>query len=139
MTKSRFMSPEHVAMMNGLLAESSAVLEECRDLDRSYTVHHDLSDGPGGSVHWTMTISPNGVVFGLEPPSSADLVFAAEYQAMVEAARAAREGRSADTQPTMRGDPGVLERIGKVFAAAQVAATVDVEFPNGGADDDRSG
>jgi hypothetical protein len=50
------------------------------------------------------------------------------YGDAVDAARAAREGREAATQLPMTGDLSALTVIGPAFAAAQAAATVDVNF-----------
>jgi hypothetical protein len=131
MSKPAFMSPEHVDAMNGLLAASDEIAEACSDLDRAYTLHYHLTGAPGGTeAHWTMTFDSAGVRFGLDRPSSADLVVESDYGEMIRSTIETRAGKQPTKQPPMTGDLGVLEKIGPAFAVARSVATIDVEFPD---------
>ena len=126
-----FMSADHVSAMNDLLASSDAVRSAATRLDRTYVLAYVLSDAPhGGSEHWTLTLGPDGVRFGLDAPAGADVVTRADYAAMIRATKASRAGQQVDEDIVMDGDPAVVERIAPVFAVAQQVATLDVEFPD---------
>lgn len=130
--KPTFMSPEHVAAMNLALAGSAEVREACRALARSGTVHYRLSGGPDGFVDWTVAVSPDGLSFGLESPTEADVVIESGYAEMVRSARAAREDRTPPTAepPVITGDTNFVRDLSPVLALARSVATVEVEFPD---------
>ena len=126
----QFMSPEHVAAMNEILAGDPGVRTLAAALDREYRLLYELRDGPHGSTeYWSLTLGPQGVRFGLAPVNAPDLTLRAGYYPMVASSRAAREGRAAEADIVTDGDPSVMERVGPVFARAQSVATLDVEFP----------
>jgi pimeloyl-ACP methyl ester carboxylesterase len=127
----QFMSPEHVAIANARLAAAPGVRAECAKLDRDYRIAYVLSDGPGGAtVHWQMGFDRGGTAWlALGAPSAkADVTIRGDYDAMVRASKATREGKSAPAAFETEGDPGTLQRIAPALVAARAAATVDVEF-----------
>jgi hypothetical protein len=125
-----FMSVEHIAAMNDLLAGSPAVKAAAANLDRDYSMEYQLTDSPTGSMaYWVMRFGPDGVEFSLTPSASPDVVFRGTWRAAIAEARAAREGGEADAGIEMSGDPAVLEIIAPVFAAAQQVATMQVSWP----------
>ena len=125
-----FMSPEHVAAMNDKLAASDEVRKAGAQLDRTYTMAYVLSDGrDGGDEYWLMSLGPSGAQFALEPKPDADIVFRGDWRAMVDASRAAREGRQVDAGVAVEGDPEVVAVVGPVFSAAQQVATLEVDWP----------
>ena len=130
MTMPQFMSAEHVAAMNTLLADSAEVREAGIALGRTYRLAYVLSDGrDGGDEHWLMSLGPAGVRFALEPEPDADITFRADWRAIVDTSKAAREGRDLDPGVTVEGDVTVLATVAPAFAAAQRVATLEVDWP----------
>lgn len=128
-TRPMFMSPEHVARMNAILAADEAVRRACSELDAPVMLAYALADGPGGeTVHWTMSFTDT-VRFGLEAVE-ADLLFTGDWQRMIRASKASREGSPQGPGVIPVGDLTLLETVGPVFALAQGVATIPVEFPD---------
>jgi hypothetical protein len=126
------MSPEHVSTMNELLAGSAAVKAAASALDREYVLEYQLTGSPsGGITYWSMRFSPSGVAFHLSPAANVDLLFSGDWSVAIAEARASREGRVADSEIPMTGDPAALEAITPVFAAAAAVGTVPVDWPDG--------
>lgn len=126
------MSPEHVELMNRLLAGDSASREAAAGLDRTYVIAYRLTNGPGGeTVWWQMRFDPtHGMRFELrEPPGPADLTLEGDWAAAMHMMREAKAGRPAENRLRAVGDAKVLEVVGPTFAAGQKAATVDTTFP----------
>jgi hypothetical protein len=122
------MSPEHVAVMNALLEDDEAVRAACADLAAPFTLGYELADGPGGeTVHWSMAFTDT-VRFGLEKVD-ADLLFRGDWARMVRASKGNRDGQPGDPGVEPVGDLEAFQRVAGVFAAAQAAATVPVQFP----------
>lgn len=126
-----FMSADHVAAMNDLLAGSDAVKAAASSLDREYAMEYQLTDSPTGDMaYWVMRFSADGVSFGLTPSVDPDIVFRGAWRDAVAEARASREGRDdGSSSIEMTGEPAVLEAIAPVFAAAQQVATLQVDWP----------
>jgi pimeloyl-ACP methyl ester carboxylesterase len=129
--KPRFMSPEHVAIMNARVARAAEVQRRCAALGRSYIVAYVLTDAPlGASAHWRVEAGPgSGVRFALGP-ATADVTIHCDYRAMLAATQDARAGRPA-SPPGARteGDAEALRAVAEILALARAAATVDVDFP----------
>jgi hypothetical protein len=131
-----FMSAEHVAVMNGLLAKDacSASQRACAALERTYWMVYEL-DHAGRTVWWSMEFNPTaGTRFHLAPPpQQADVLFRGDYAVILDGMRLAKAGQSSKEKVmelvTTHGDPGALAKIGPAFAAAQACATVDAEIP----------
>lgn len=124
-----FMSAEHVATMNSLLAASAAVQRACRALAWPRVVRYDLADGPRGEpVHWTMTFD-DSVQFSLEGSAAPDLVFVGDWKQMIRASKASRSGEAADPGVCLQGDAQVLLEITPAMEVARTVATVPVQFP----------
>jgi len=125
-----FMSPEHVARMNELLAESASVRDACAELDRDYEIAGELRDGPEGTVHWVIRLDRKyGASMSLDPPRAADLTYLGDWSTTIREAKAAREGRRSGPIYDLRGDPTTMTRVSKAYAAAQAVATIRTEFP----------
>lgn len=127
----KFMSRDHVAAMNEILATSTAARTAGAALDRDYVLGYRLTDGPGGDVvHWTFRLGPGGLALSLDPADRPDVLITGDYGDAIRASQAAREGRQLQTSFETDGDVTVLERIAPAFAVARSAATLDVEFPD---------
>ena len=126
-----FMSPGHIDRMNELLGDSAEVAAACARLDRDYAIAYKLSDGPGGTVYWTLRFDREaGASFSLEPPVHADLTHVCGWAEAIRRSRAAREGDQA-AEPVLetRGDPSVTERVAEAYSVAQSVATIPTVFP----------
>lgn len=124
-----FMSPEHVARMNELLATDPVSKAECAKLDRCWNMVYELSHG-AQTVWWTMRFDPaQGVSFHLQAPAhAADILLRGEYRTMMEFMRATKAGEPAGTEPvTLSGEPDGMKIIGAAFQAAGQAATLETE------------
>lgn len=129
MSKLVFMSPEHVARMNELLAADPVSKAECARLDRRWDMVYELENGEQ-TVWWTMSFEPaRGVSFSLQPPPQpAGIVLRGEYRAMMEFMRRTKAGEAPGSEPvTLSGEPGGMEIIDAAFQAAGRAATLDTE------------
>ena len=126
-----FMSPAHVDRMNELLAASQEVAGACAGLDRDYVVAYELTDGPGGTVHWVLRFDRvDGARFSLAPPPYPDLTYVGDWASTIRGARAVRDGTGDEPWLETRGDPSVIEHVAVAYATAQRTATVEVEFPD---------
>jgi hypothetical protein len=126
-----FMSPEHVARMNEVLANDSASKAACAALGRRWDMAYELNHG-AQKIWWTMTFDPaRGVSFALQPPSrAADILYRGEYRAMLDWMRNHKAGRSQGPEPVIKsGDPEGTSIIDAAFQAAGRAATFDTEIP----------
>jgi hypothetical protein len=126
-----FMSPEHVARMNELLAVDTASKTACAALDRRWNVVYELSEGTG-TVWWTMRFDPaEGVTFNLLPPESpADVLFRGDHRAVLDVMRRLKAGDKEATLPlTQSGDPNGMAAIGAAYQAAHAAAALHTEIP----------
>ncbi|GAB3378050.1 hypothetical protein [Amycolatopsis echigonensis] len=126
-----FMSQEHIDRMNELLGDSAEVAAACARLDRDYAIAYELSDGPGGTVYWTLRFDREaGASFSLEPPVHADVTYLSDWAEAIRFSRAAREGAQA-AEPVLetRGDPSVTERVAEAYSVAQSTATLPTVFP----------
>ncbi|WP_134669484.1 MULTISPECIES: hypothetical protein [unclassified Amycolatopsis] len=133
MPASMFMSPEHVARMNELLAASAEVRAACADLDRDCEIAYELSDGPSGTVHWVLRFDRGlGARFSLEPSPRADITYFGDWADVIRTSRAAHAGEPVEENLTESGDASVLERVAHAYATARRVATVPVEFPDVG-------
>ena len=129
MGKLAFMSPEHVAHMNALLANDVASKEACAKLDRCWTMVYELSDA-SRIVWWTMSFDPaQGVAFSLDPPhAAADILYRGDYRSYMEWMRRHKAGEQPGPEPVdVSGDPNGMTVIGPAFQAAGQAATVETE------------
>jgi hypothetical protein len=124
-----FMSAEHVATMNDLLAASAEVAAATQALDRQYLIVYEL-DRDGRLERWSVTLGPGELRFGLGEAGQPDLRLTGDWRRAVAASRLAREGQASDPGLAMEGDIGVLERLAPILAAAQSVATVAVEWPD---------
>lgn len=130
MSELRFMSQEHVDVMNALLIDNEAVKEACRGLGVPRALSYDLTDGPGGSlVHWGVLLG-NTLQFSLERPENPDVVLAADWSAMILATQAGRNGEVLDAGVTVTGDAALLARIDAVLEVARPIGAVPVVFPD---------
>jgi hypothetical protein len=123
-----FMSQEHVDRMNALLVDSVEVLAACAHLPRPFAMAYRLADGPDGHVvHWRMSFGET-VRFDLlgEP---ADVVLAGDWQRMIRASSAGRDGEVVDPGLTVEGDATLLKQVGPVLEVARGVATLPVHFP----------
>ncbi|WIV54052.1 S9 family peptidase [Amycolatopsis nalaikhensis] len=126
-----FMSHEHVARMNELLAASDEVLAACAALDRDYEIAYELSGGPDGTAHWVLRFDRrSGARFSLEPPRDADLTYFGDWTEVIRGSRAARSGEPVEANLTTAGDVSVTERVADAYATAQRVATIPTEFPD---------
>lgn len=125
-----FMSPQHVARMNELLAVDAASQAACAALGRRWDMVYELSHG-AGTVWWTMRFDPvEGVSFSLEAPSRpADILLRGQYRAMMEWMRSSRAGSKEPEPVTLSGDPEGMNIIGPAYQAAAQVATLDTEIP----------
>jgi hypothetical protein len=131
MSKPRFMSAQHVDLMNGLLAMDADSQAECARLDRRYWMSYELAD-PAGTVWWSVEFNPgSGVRFSLAPPAAGEpvVLYRGDHRAVVEATRRLKQGESTALPVTTQDDLGVMGIIGPAFAAAGRAATIPSEFP----------
>lgn len=130
MSRPIFMSPEHVARMNEILAGDAASKASCSALDREYLLTYELAHG-SDTVYWTMHFDPGiGIHFSLAPPArTPDLAFRGDYAESIRASAAAKAGRDVGMPWQMYGDPAAFEAIAEPFAAARRVATVDTQMP----------
>ncbi|MDM4769946.1 hypothetical protein [Solimonas sp. SE-A11] len=130
MSKLVFMSPEHVARMNELLAADRVSQDECARLDRHWDMDYELAHGER-TVWWTMSVdSVPGVSFSLEPPAQpAGILLKGDYRAMMEFMRRSKAGETPGSEPvTLSGEPEGMKIIDAAFQAASRAATLDTEI-----------
>jgi hypothetical protein len=131
MTKLVFMSPEHVAAMNAILAGDRSVLEACAQLAKPVTMGYQLVDGPGGeTVHWRVTIAKT-VQFSLGKGNS-DVLLTGDWGRVIRASQAQREGTECEPGVVPSGDLSLLASVAPVLAIASRVATLPVEFPETG-------
>lgn len=127
-----FMSPDHVAQMNELLARSPAVQAAAASLGGDHTMTYQLHNAPSGVEYWTIEVSPRGLRFVLGPPTSpSDVTVSADWAATMRSAQAQRDG--AEETPVgseVSGDPEVLTRLQPVIEVARTVATVDSRIPS---------
>ncbi len=131
MSKPVFMSAEHVARMNEILAADAPSKAACAVLQRRWNLVYELSEG-ADTVWWTMSFDPaTGVAFSLAPPGqTGDIVFRGDHKAMLRWMRQSKAGAAVGAMPLQQlGDPGTMTVIGPAFAAAQKVATLDTEIP----------
>ncbi len=131
MSKLTFMSPQHVACMNEILAADAASNAACAALGRRWDMVYELSHGTL-TVWWTMSFDPvNGVSFSLKPPQrTGDIVYRGDYRTMMDWMRRSKAGEAVGPMPLEQtGDPNGMVVIGPAFAAAQKVATLDTEVP----------
>jgi hypothetical protein len=132
MTGFLFMSPEHVAAMNELLAVDSDSLAECAKLPRPYWFVHELDDA-GRTIWWSMEFNPDrGVSFSLSPPpegAAADILMRGSYWEVVEATRRGKAGEQVPYPATMEGNPQAMVDITPAFEVAKRVATLEARFP----------
>lgn len=131
MSQPIFMSPEHVASMNAILAGDEASKAACGALEREYLLTYEL-EHRSGTVYWTMHFDPGyGVRFSLAPPArEPDVVFRGDYVESIRASAAAKAGRNVDMPWQMDGDQSAFEAIAEAFAVARRAATLDTQMPD---------
>jgi hypothetical protein len=125
-----FMSPEHVARMNQILAADAGSHAACAALGRRWDMVYELSHG-AQTVWWTMRFDPvEGVSFHLEAPTRpADILLRGEYRAMMQWMRSSRAG-SKEPEPVIQsGDPEGMNIIGPAYQAAAKVATLSTEIP----------
>lgn len=130
MSKLVFMSPEHVARMNELLAADPESKAECARLDRRWDMAYELSHGEQ-TIWWTMSFDPaRGVSFSLQPPPlPAGILLRGDYRAMMEFMRGLKAGEPQGAEPvTLSGDPDGMNIIGPAYQAAGRAATLETEI-----------
>lgn len=130
MSKLVFMSPQHIARMNELLAADPASQAECAKLDRRWDMVYELAHGEQ-TVWWTMSFDPTrGVSFSLEPPAQpAGILLKGDYRAMMEFMRRSKAGEAPGSEPvTLSGEPDGMKIIDAAFQAAGRAATLDTEI-----------
>ncbi|MES2489724.1 MAG: hypothetical protein V4607_08020 [Pseudomonadota bacterium] len=127
-----FMSPEHVAHMNGLLTADAASRTACAKFDRRWDIVYELAHGKE-TVWWTMRFDPvDGVSFTLQTPAQpGDVVFHGEYKAVIDAMRRMKAGDKDAVLPlTQSGNPDAMAVIGPAYSAAHGAAAIHTEFPS---------
>ncbi|MGH8504856.1 MAG: hypothetical protein ACRETM_02695 [Stenotrophobium sp.] len=130
MSKMIFMSPEHVARMNEILAADVASKAACAALDRRWDMVYELSRGMD-TVWWTMSFDPeNGVSFSLVPPQRpGDILYRGEHKSMLNWMRRSKAGEAVEPMPLEQlGDPNGMNIIGPAFTAAQQVATLDTDI-----------
>jgi hypothetical protein len=126
-----FMSPEHVAHMNVLLASDAVSKAACVQLDRRYDMVYELNYGIQ-TVWWTMRYDPaDGVSFNLETPQKpGDIVFRGDYAAVLDTMSRMKAGDKDLQLPlTQSGDAGVFALIAPAYTAAHAAAAIHTEIP----------
>jgi hypothetical protein len=126
-----FMSAEHVAHMNHLLAVDTASRAACAALDRCWNIVYELSGGPD-TVWWTMRFDPiDGASFSLQTPTRpADVLFRGDHKGVLDTMRRLKAGEKDLQLPlTQSGNPEGLAIIGAAYAAAHQAAAVHTEIP----------
>ncbi len=124
------MSPDHVEIMNRLLAASTELAQTAASLPRNYDIAYRLYDARADRTeYWLMHLGQDGVWFALEPSDSADLTFVGDYHRMIETTRKSRVGEKGDAGLEVVGDLAVLQEIAEVFGVAQKLATVPVRWP----------
>ena len=127
-----FMSPEHVAHMNVLLAADPASKAACATFDRRWDIVYELSHG-AETVWWTMRFDPvDGVSFLLETPTQpGDVVFHGEYKAVIDSMRRMKAGdKDAQLPLTQSGNADAMAVIAPAYGAAHAAAAIHTEFPS---------
>jgi hypothetical protein len=125
-----FMSPEHVAAMNQVLARDEAIRQACAELDEPRVLAFRLSDGPGGAdVHWTITFDGT-LRFSLDEYSSPDILITGDWRRMIRATEAGRRGAAIDPGVEVHGDPALLAQLMEIFELGRKVATFDVRFPD---------
>ena len=128
--KPRFMSHEHVALVNQLL--EGQLLEECSGLDRDLHVHYEIADDPEGIRTWTVTVGPSGMRLALDQHVDDPVLLVREnYFDAAAAAAATRVGGNHDYDPVhVMNDAEGFARVAAVVEASRAIATVDVDFPS---------
>ncbi|MGH4001452.1 MAG: hypothetical protein ACRDTJ_28780 [Pseudonocardiaceae bacterium] len=125
-----FMSPEHVAVMNGLLRDSAAVRDACKELDRPHRMVYRLANGPGGrDVHWCVTFHET-VRFELCDHSAPDVLLTGDWRAMIRALHDARAGEASSPELVLTGDQQVFERLSAIFEVARGPSTIVTVLPD---------
>jgi len=125
MQKPRFMSPEHVAIMNAKLAKSAEVREILAVLERPLVVAFELTNGPDGeTVYWSLALGDTAH-FGLAPCAGADITYCGDWKSMIQLTL----GQKPETDVVPTGDLDQLPKIMEVLAAIRPFGAVPVEFP----------
>lgn len=127
-----FMSPEHVAHMNRLLAADATSKAACATFDRRWDIVYELSHGTE-TVWWTMRFDPvDGVSFSLETPTQlGDVVFSGDYKAVINSMRRMKAGdKEAQLPLTQSGNADAMAVIAPAYGAAHTAAAIHTEFPS---------
>ncbi|PXY23349.1 hypothetical protein BAY59_27095 [Prauserella coralliicola] len=126
-----FMSPDHVAQMNRLLADSVAVKEAAAAFGGTHSLTYRLDGAPSGVEYWTFEISPTGARFLLGPPATTpDATVSVDWTTMMRSARAEREGREVPAPDAqVSGDAAMMARLQEVVEIARTIATVDSRIP----------
>ena len=124
-----FMSDKHVAAMNALLLNDSAVRAECSRLPVPYVIEYELLNGPGQkTVRWHVSFADT-VQFALTGHPAPHLVAIMQWRDMVLSSSAGRTGESHHAPVRYEGDDGALLATRAAFAAAREAATLPITFP----------
>lgn len=125
--KPLFMSEEHVAILNGRLGESGAVLKLCAGLERDLCLLYKLADGPDGKPVWWRTdfTRAGGMRFSLAPGAAApQVMISGGYWDVLEAV----QGKG--TMPAPQGEPEAIQKIMALLTSPEVrACAVHVTFP----------
>ncbi|MFI6598620.1 hypothetical protein ACIBHX_20365 [Nonomuraea sp. NPDC050536] len=127
----KFMSAEHVALMNALLAEAREVRAAAAALGGEYVWLYELTGCPdGATVYWSATIGAAGLRFDLDRPDDpADIVVRADWTELMRSLHAQKSGVRVEVRQEVIGDPDLLERLGEVLALGQGVATVETRLP----------
>lgn len=125
-----FMSPDHVAVMNERLRTADGVRDACRALGRSRVLLYRLRNGPEGrDVFWAL-IYEDSLRFALEDHDNPDVVLTGDWQTMVRAVQAARDGEASAPNLQMHGDAEVFARMNEILDIARPVATLHTGIPN---------
>lgn len=130
MTAPTFMSEEHIALMNRILATDHRSLDACSRLPKNYLIVYEL-EKEGDYVYWQMIFDKKaGIRFALgEPVTDSDVVLTATWRSVIEAERRRRAGD--DVNPfTVNGSEEALTIVNDAFSAGAKAAKLDTRLPS---------
>lgn len=125
-----FMSPDHVAVMNERLRTADDVRDACRALDGPRVLLYRLRNGPDGRVVFWTLIYEDTIQFSLEDHDSPDVVLTGDWQTMISAVQAARDGGTSAPNLQIRGDTTVFAQLNEIFDIARPVATLYTAIPD---------
>jgi hypothetical protein len=130
-----FMSPEHVAKLNDILASSLPTRLAASKLPREILWAHRLTDEDTGEVIWWQTSfhPKEGVRLALQPPSRPpDVQFGGGYWAMLDITRARLNGIEVVAEDLVLeiGSANFLDDVAEVYNTMWTEAAMDIVFPD---------